>query len=1156
MHNTTYILLGKELRTLASSVCEQVRKNAADAAEGFNAFSWYVGSDSRPDIVRFLPAAASDTSFAPDLSNQYQVEQVTIDNGPTDERQMGAFFMRHYQERITLGQDLAHRKMALCLVAAAHDPQGVDLAISLAHSISGVRSINVVVDVLLLAPDLTRLCNDNWDKAFDSDFASCNQAALNNAQRVCDAKEGNEAFGQVLLIQNTNADHVSLHFDIHSLALVLSWFAIAAMADDGCLHNPAMQPYQAGKVASFGLSVLQFDRYYYLHFLLRHAYIAIMEREGLQMREADVNKVANVAQRRLEGKANFFTSFYQQYVAARLNEGKTVEQVTPHIASDLKRFMADFEHEMMGFLKDSTLSLPEKRAVMAQILLSDDDLLTGSLFDSKQLTFLDLLKEPMGFFTKYNNEAMTFRESPGGKTEVDPDTQIPIIDHSVLSRPQGQDGYIEVPVDRLKQYRINIRQASEYIRKMDDDIRAAKQQQTAAVVSQQVVVADHFNFENSRFRSAQVAVEEHPLQEKFVADTPTTEKSVDLSADFTPVKNQDDLGACAVFAVTSVMEYILQKNKKLTSDLSERFAYYNVREKRGELGQQGAAISDVIEVIAEKGICTEVLCPYQTEHADDRPTDEAYQDAVKHRILKAESIDVGPDIQQNLDVLRTAIAEGYPVVVSLKVFKEMDLGLPFIAMPEEGDEGSNHAMVICGYDDEAGFFKVRNSWGTRFGSEGYCYMPYAYIAQAQYLNAAYIITEISSIDNVKGVSARHRISFDSTDSAIRLAILHSLKELKKVQQKQWIEEYRQVYSDYIHLNNVLRDHARRNDILEDAHDILREYRLQAIRGRDEKAQTLGPRIEEHKRQTRRNTFIIGLSAAVLILMAFVLSWVTESWGAVNLILLAFAGLTLAGMVGYFLDRRHDLASLTNRLEQALYQQGLLIGKLENEEKELDIKGFVAGMMLDSLSELYNKLSTFNVTAKSYVNNLFAWYEEEKQCVDRMTPALSPPFISLLDNDTLMAYYRRNEKTLIADISLSGLLEQGDYSIDEQSIIRFKNMLKDAILEKLKRSMDNFSVYNYLRNPALYPFIRKDDEQLQRLLRQAMTPFSKVLLATSNNAADAQVYILTKHPANLSVQLRQQCGPYCPSSPSCVNMEVKDSLIVLQTDFFALRNVSL
>jgi C1A family cysteine protease len=38
-----------------------------------------------------------------------------------------------------------------------------------------------------------------------------------------------------------------------------------------------------------------------------------------------------------------------------------------------------------------------------------------------------------------------------------------------------------------------------------------------------------------------------------------------------------------------------------------------------------------------------------------------------------------------------------------------------------------HAVMAVGYEDAKQWFMVRNSWGSRWGLEGYFTLPYAYL---------------------------------------------------------------------------------------------------------------------------------------------------------------------------------------------------------------------------------------------------------------------------------------------------------------------------------------------------------------------------------------------------------------------------------------------
>jgi cathepsin L len=37
---------------------------------------------------------------------------------------------------------------------------------------------------------------------------------------------------------------------------------------------------------------------------------------------------------------------------------------------------------------------------------------------------------------------------------------------------------------------------------------------------------------------------------------------------------------------------------------------------------------------------------------------------------------------------------------------------------------TNHAIILCGWDDAKGAWLLKNSWGTGWGENGYMWIPY------------------------------------------------------------------------------------------------------------------------------------------------------------------------------------------------------------------------------------------------------------------------------------------------------------------------------------------------------------------------------------------------------------------------------------------------
>lgn len=291
--------------------------------------------------------------------------------------------------------------------------------------------------------------------------------------------------------------------------------------------------------------------------------------------------------------------------------------------------------------------------------------------------------------------------------------------------------------------------------------------------------------------------------------TNTLPKSADLRKHFPPIKNQGQQGACASFSLTSVFEYFLNNDTQKTDNMSEAYVYFNAREIQGNTNiDEGANLYDVIRGMADKGVCFEELCPYDPSVFNKRPSDEAYEDGKDHTVTNA------IDVPISVETVKSAINDGYPVVGCFRIFKSLEENTSgYIPMPTKNErsteEESFHAMVICGYNDKHGHFIVRNSWGTNFGDNGYCYLPYSYLRDSDLTRYAVAITGIDA-NAFKGHKPDEEdYNYDQKDSNIQYVILLNL--LKEEEYK--LNEDRTRLKDLIsQLKRFMEELKNRDDL--------------------------------------------------------------------------------------------------------------------------------------------------------------------------------------------------------------------------------------------------------------------------------------------------------------------------------------------------------
>lgn len=1117
MKHSLYIFLGTDLGSTAKGVMRHILKHGTeDVRQHFRALEW-LETDEGVVINSLEHQPADESKFYPSEDYLYQVGEeplTTLTNDRRDE-QIKAFFRDWHDNHVVVGTEGASENLLVSIVFPSADEKLKEQA---AHIVSIIdnETARYDIELLLPAPDLYKVFaeDESFLQELDKSLDSYHQSAKKQVTELLSLRKQSQSKLQIVLFQNRNKHGASLNLDFETFTRMIGEYAMACIENYRQLYNPnlVLQDDNDDKIVGIGVSCLSMDRYYFQHYLLHHAYLWMMEREKVAQRDVDINKASSMATDVLKGRQNIMTDFYNRYVQPELDKGKSAEDIIPSLRPEFDTFMSELENVITGYIDKPDMSLPEKFAVLAQVLVMDEDSLSGNLYDKEQPTFIDLFREPVDYFLNYNNNMLVFKKDENGDVVNDPDTDIPIIESGIITIPQGQDGKVFLPTDEIKRLRIEIRQASEYIRQKTEQLNQLDTTRQQNRMTEEVIVGDDFR----KFKLIDEGITEDPFDEDY-APKPTQEANIDLSHEFTPVKNQGGVGSCTTFAVSSVFEYIMKKNDRTDYDLSERFIYYNVREERNRLDSEGSAITDVIRSVHAKGICTEEMCPYSETDYNIRPTEEAYRDAELRKIKTAMNVRLGNDIEKNRDLLRSAIAEGYPVIIALRLFEpffHLQGNNGLVPMPTDDDLANDsrdlHAMVICGYDDANELFLVRNSWGETFGRKGYCYVPYAYMCDADLCHYACIITEVN--DNtiqVNGVKGRHRVSLDTADLNIRMTIISNMIASKRKVQSRLAGIYNKVYTQYEQLLQTLEDPSVRERITDEA---ALQYGAQAEelrRRRNRIISTKGERLSEFDALTTQTKGRMLLSGGALVLIYALFTYVRFNWSWVSMLIdmeafmkatyyavgaIACAVLTFIVYHQQRLSKRRKLEQLLDEEIQSLSRR---LGEVEKQHARLKIRSFVAGMVIDGLANLSTNLYALRNSMRSYINNLAVWYEEENASINDMRPDEHVPFLTVLDNATLDAYFEQHKEELTRNIRLYECLH-GEYEIDDEKIFNFKNKLKQKVLVQLAAAVRDFNIYDHVAGLQRYDFLKAQSQGDLNHLVQQLDNYSEPFLQEFNS----------------------------------------------------------
>ena len=599
-------------------------------------------------------------------------------------------------------------------------------------------------------------------------------------------------------------------------------------------------------------------------------------------------------------------------------------------------------------------------------------------------------------------------------------------------------------------------------------------------------------------------------------------KNVDLSKNFTPIKDQGDMGACSAFAAVSIFEYILKKNHQPDVDLSEQFVYYNARKADGtENMDAGSSLYGVMSTLGKDGVCLEKFFPYNPSDLTTEPSAEAIEDASSR---KAKTV---LNVKRDINDICSAVCEGYPVAISVKLYDSFNPVKGFVPMPTDEEIASgtsgNHAMVIVGYDNENQFFKVRNSWGRKFGEKGYCYMPYSYIGDERLLNMACIIKEVSDAKlKVTGTDAKTTISFDLEDASIKSEILANLIRSEKIKLTQQTRQLTERSRSFNLLFQALGNNSTREAISDGTRERL-DWECQHLE--KEKTALHQERIEElrkHDDASKKIKLYFWSSIGGIVLIYIILCAIDKSLNPLfTKASLWVYGFVALGSVAFWLimrRRRRVREDIDLDYKEKIDKKAVAISERQREKETTHLRSHLAGMIIDSLYKLNRNLhSKFN-GMRSYVGNLKVWEEQELECLN-MRPLVRDPFLTLISNECLDRYFEERKEEITQGMQLSRMFEN-KYKVEESEIIKFKNSLKDAIVKVLFESVTDFSIYDLLVSNTSYPYIDKEvtntDESLMLMDKKSQPFFRKrpaIKSTDSLNTYCKMIFIDTDGTAN-------------------------------------------
>lgn len=671
-----------------------------------------------------------------------------------------------YQEFINIEREVDPEMHFLFYVSLTND-----------ESISNIKkfvsqlphNLSFFIDVVAIPNDISNIYKHEEFKSEDIKLMANNLQKIINfknetkGEEMSNQRERNVAFRNIYFLQNVDEAGHAKKFDKKRITHVFGNLVLSFI--EGYDHISDKRLYD--DITTFAIETFELDKYEIINnwafHIFKQLYNKIINR-GDNDRNIDKNKVNNIFREILE------------------EEKKALGKINNLPDNEVQKYLDNWKEELkkkiIEIIIDADFNNGERQLLLSYFEnITNRDLLELEDFDISNFDLFD-------------------------------DIYIPYIDQSLdKDNPYNKLKGIILQIQQIKkEIKERQKRVNEKRQIIDKDYHRDGQWKDGGYQ----IGDDIFKIHHSELLDENGSNQDELFSQYEPKPSNSLPKSADLKKYFSPIKNQGKQGACSSFSLTSVFEYFLNNETHKEDDMSEAYVYYNAREIQGDTNiDEGANLYNVIRGMADKGVCLEELCPYDSNVFDKRPSNEAYEDGKEHTVTTAKNVPI------SVETVKSAINDGYPVVGCFRVFKSLQENTSgYIPMPSDyertHEEEKFHAMVICGYNDKHGHFIVRNSWGTDFGDNGYCYLPYSYLRDSDLTRYAVTITGIDANAFIGHKPDEEDYNYDKKDSNIQYAILLNL--LKEEEHK--LEEDRTRLKKLIsELKNVIEKLKSRDDLI-------------------------------------------------------------------------------------------------------------------------------------------------------------------------------------------------------------------------------------------------------------------------------------------------------------------------------------------------------
>lgn len=207
------------------------------------------------------------------------------------------------------------------------------------------------------------------------------------------------------------------------------------------------------------------------------------------------------------------------------------------------------------------------------------------------------------------------------------------------------------------------------------------------------------------------------VQEMLLLPPSFSWRDIDGTDYTTSIKDQSPAPTCEAYALCAALETKMQYQLQelYTPDLSDNHLYYYAG---GTIAKGYVNLVDAANYLIEYGVPDEGCFP-----EPHRPVDYPFESLPgwENRTVK---ITEWGWVDHDVNAMKQALIEHGPLVICIRFWRDFFYYFGGVYKHHIGKPVAGHVVTIVGYDDSKSCWIVKNSWGTKWGENGWFRMSY------------------------------------------------------------------------------------------------------------------------------------------------------------------------------------------------------------------------------------------------------------------------------------------------------------------------------------------------------------------------------------------------------------------------------------------------